>query len=121
MRRRLLHFFSKGGKFELFKCKNKKTFKIDVQVETWSYSNIYSDEEILNKTFKVFDKSGDNELSHEEVKELCKTFGQTHTDEAIQEAIKEADADGDGKVNLEEFKAQILSRSVWSLKKCWKS
>ena len=49
---------------------------------------------------------------------MCKSFGQTHTDEAIQEAIKEADADGDGTVNLEEFKAQILSRSVWSLKEC---
>ena len=97
---------------------NKKTFKIDIEVETLIY---YSDEEVLNKTFKVYDKSGDNELSHEEVKGLCKSFGQTHSDEAIQEAIKQADADGDGTVNLEEFKAQILSRSVWSLKKCWKS
>ena len=42
------------------------------------------------------------------------TFGQAHTDEEIQEAIKGADTDGDGTVNLEEFKAQILSSSVWS-------
>ena len=27
-----------------------------------------------------------------------------------------ADADGDGKVNIDEFKAQILSHSVWSFK-----
>jgi Ca2+-binding EF-hand superfamily protein len=67
--------------------------------------------------FKKVDKDGNDELSNDEVSQLCMMFGETHTDKAIQEAIKGADADGDGTVNVEEFKAQILSRSVWSLKK----
>ena len=76
-----------------------------------------SDEETLDKIFKEVDKDGNNELSNDEVSQLCMMFGETHNDEAIQEAIKGADTDGDGTVNVDEFKAHILSRSVWSLKK----
>ena len=32
---------------------------------------------------------------------------------------EDADTDGDGKVNIDEFKAQILSHSVWSFKETW--
>ena len=71
----------------------------------------------MDKIFKEVDKDGNNELSNDEVGQLCTRFGETHTDKAIEESIKEADTDGDGAVNVEEFKAQILSRSVWSLKK----
>ena len=76
-----------------------------------------SDEETLDKVFKEVDKDGNNELSNDEVSQLCMMFGETHTDEAIEESIKGADTDGDGTVNVDEFKAHILSRSVWSLKK----
>ena len=76
-----------------------------------------SDEETLDKIFKEVDKDGNNELSNDEVGQLCTMFGEKHTDKAIEESIKEADTDGDGLVNVDEFKAQILSRSVWSLKK----
>ena len=71
----------------------------------------------MDKIFKEVDKDGNNELSNDEVGQLCTMFGEKHTDKAIEESIKEADTDGDGLVNVDEFKAQILSRSVWSLKK----
>ena len=34
---------------------------------------------------------------------LCRELGENMTDEELQEMIDEADRDGDGEVNLEEF------------------
>ena len=75
-----------------------------------------SDEETLDKLFKEVDKDGNDELSNDEVGQLCMMFGQTVSEEEINLAIKTADADGDGKVNVDEFKAEILSTLVCSLR-----
>ena len=75
-----------------------------------------SDEETLDKIFKEVDKEGSNELSNDEVSQLCVMFGQTCSEAEINQAIKKADNDGDGKVSLGEFKAEILSSLVCSLR-----
>ena len=68
----------------------------------------------MDKIFKEVDKDGNNELSNDEVGQLCMMFGQKVSEEEINQAIKKADTDGDGTVNVEEFKAEILSSLVCS-------
>ena len=74
----------------------------------------------MDKLFKEVDKDGNDELSNDEIGQLCMMFGQTVSEEEINQAIKKADTDGDGTVNVDEFKAEILSSLVCSLKKYYK-
>ena len=71
----------------------------------------------MDKLFKEVDKDGNDELSNDEIGQLCMMFGQTVSAEEINQAIQKADTDGDGTVNVDEFKAEILSSLVCSLKK----
>ena len=52
---------------------------------------------------QVFDTSGDGKISSSELKQVMANLGETLTDEEIDEMIREADADGDGEVDYEEF------------------
>ena len=70
----------------------------------------------MDKLFKEVDKDGNDELSNDEIGQLCMMFGQTVSEEEINQAIQKADTDGDGTVNVDEFKAEILSSLVCSLK-----
>ena len=70
----------------------------------------------MDKLFKEVDNDGNNELSNDEVGQLCMMFGQTVSQEEINQAIKNADTDGDGMLNVDEFKAEILSSLVCSLR-----
>ena len=51
----------------------------------------------------MFDKNGDNYISRSELKSAMKKLGEKMTDKDIDDMIKEADLDKDGKVNYEEF------------------
>ncbi|XP_022138814.1 calmodulin-like protein 8 [Momordica charantia] len=62
-------------------------------------------EEKLKEAFKVFDKNQDgyisaNELSHVHV---MLNLGEKLTEEEVVQMIREADLDGDGRVNYDEF------------------
>ena len=57
--------------------------------------------------FKIFDKNGDGFISCDEMQNLVVTFGEDLSDAEVNELIKEADTDKDGRVNLEEFKAAM--------------
>ena len=70
----------------------------------------------MDKIFKEVDKDGSNDFSNDEVGQLCMMFGQTCSEEEINQAIEVADIDGDGRINLDEFKAEILSNLVCSLR-----
>lgn len=70
------------------------------------------DEEIeLRESFKVFDKNGDGFISASELRQVMTTLGEKLTDEEVNEMIKEADVDGDGKVNYEGQATDVLIRS----------
>ena len=58
--------------------------------------------EIIN-TFRIFDKENNGLISNEELFHIIRTFGETLTDKEIEEIINEADVDGDGYINYEEF------------------
>ena len=61
-----------------------------------------SKEEIL-KAFWVFDKDINGRISAAELCHVMTNLGEKLTDEEVGEMIREADIDGDGQVNYEEF------------------
>merc|ERR1719261_1182478 len=78
-------------------------------------------DEIL-KAFRLFDDDETGKISFKNLKRVAKELGERMTDEELQEMIDEADRDGDGEVNEEEFlrimKKTNLFRSFALLKHC---
>ncbi|CEL92930.1 unnamed protein product [Vitrella brassicaformis CCMP3155] len=61
-----------------------------------------SREEIM-KVFKLFDDDDTGKISFRNLKRVAAELGETLTDEELQEMIDEADRDGDGLINPDEF------------------
>ena len=57
----------------------------------------------LIEMFEVFDRNGDGLLSKDEIKNLFDSINEEISDEILEEFIKEADLDNDGKINFQEF------------------
>ncbi|RLN52106.1 hypothetical protein BBJ29_001640 [Phytophthora kernoviae] len=70
-----------------------------------------SEEEIL-EAFKVFDKDGNGFISAAELRHIMTNLGEKLTDEEVDEMIREADIDGDGQINYEEFVKMMMSNFV---------
>ena len=60
--------------------------------------------------FSVFDKDGNGYISSAELRHVMTNLGEKLTDEEVDEMIREADIDGDGQVNYEEFVAMMTSK-----------
>ena len=58
----------------------------------------------------VFDKDGNGYISAAELRHVMTNLGEKLTDEEVDEMIREADIDGDGQVNYEEFVAMMTSK-----------
>ena len=59
-------------------------------------------EEIM-KAFRLFDDDDTGTINFAKLKRVAKELGESMTDEELQEMIDEADRDGDGVINLDDF------------------
>jgi len=60
-------------------------------------------EKELREAFQVFDKDNDGYISALELSYVMTNLGEKLTDDEVIDMIREADLDGDGKVNFTEF------------------
>ncbi|KAF2309150.1 hypothetical protein GH714_000857 [Hevea brasiliensis] len=67
-------------------------------------------EEELKEAFKVFDKDQNGFISAAELRHVMTNLGEKLSDEEVDEMIREADIDGDGQVNYEEFVRMVLAK-----------
>ncbi|XLU30997.1 hypothetical protein S245_067063, partial [Arachis hypogaea] len=66
-------------------------------------------EEELKEAFKVFDKDQNGFISASELRHVMINLGEKLTDEEVEQMIKEADLDGDGQVNYDEFVKMMMA------------
>ncbi|ROL41094.1 Centrin-1 [Anabarilius grahami] len=71
-----------------------------------------SKEEIL-KAFRLFDDDCTGKISFKNLKRVAKELGENLTDEELQEMIDEADRDGDGEINEQEFLRIMKKTSLY--------
>ena len=57
----------------------------------------------LKKAFEVMDTNKDGVVTKDELTTLLKNLGENVSDDVIDEMIKIADENGDGKIQFEEF------------------
>ncbi|KAL7413189.1 putative calmodulin [Mrakia frigida] len=66
-------------------------------------------EEEIREAFEVFDRNKDGTISATNLKEVMVNLGEKVTLQEVEEMIKEADLDGDGSINYEEFVKMMRS------------
>nr|KAF6400665.1 hypothetical protein HJG63_002730 [Rousettus aegyptiacus] len=69
-------------------------------------------EEIL-KAFKLFDDDDTGSITLNNIKRVAKELGENLTDDELQEMLDEADRDGDGEINEEEFLRMMQKTSLY--------
>ncbi|XP_059174804.1 calmodulin-beta-like [Physella acuta] len=60
-------------------------------------------EKAIRMAFKVFDQNGDGVIDEAELRAAMKNLGEPLSDNELNEMMREADVDQDGKINYEEF------------------
>ena len=58
----------------------------------------------MKRLFKKYDKSGDGELSRDEIQALLKEAG-CYGEGVVDDIIKQCDTSGDGQISFKEFEA----------------
>uniref|UniRef100_A0ACD5VEW9 Uncharacterized protein n=1 Tax=Avena sativa TaxID=4498 RepID=A0ACD5VEW9_AVESA len=80
-------------------------------------------EEELKEAFRVFDKDQNGFISAAELRHVMTNLGEKLTDEEVDEMVREADVDGDGQINYDEFvkvmMANFLVPRRWQCKLLW--
>jgi len=67
-------------------------------------------EEELLEAFKVFDRDGNGFITSHELRHVMSNLGQSLSPEEIEEMVREADVDGDGQINFDEFVKMMMSK-----------
>ena len=75
---------------------------LQLMSQTSYNSGNLKNEEIM-AVFRIFDKDGDGFITADEIQNEMGNHGDTFTEEQVQQMMKGADANGDGKIDYEEF------------------
>ena len=67
-------------------------------------------EEEIRSAFRVFDKESNGFISATELRHVLMGVGEPLLDEEMDELIRNAEVDGDGQVNYEEFVSRMLNK-----------
>ena len=67
-------------------------------------------EEEIKEAFRVFDMDRNGLISASELRHVMTNLGERLTDKQVDDMIKEADIDGDGHINYEEFLAMMTAK-----------
>merc|ERR1712126_368876 len=70
---------------------------------------VVDEAEMIKQAFRLFDKDGNGFISPAEVRLGMANLGHRFTEEEIQQMIRDADTDGDGQINYEEFVEMMYS------------
>ncbi|KAF0986051.1 hypothetical protein HZS_6169 [Henneguya salminicola] len=65
--------------------------------------DISNSKDTVKTAFKVFDKDNDGFISSSELRQVLTTLGEKLTPEEANELIREADLDGNGRIDYNEF------------------
>ncbi|XP_017052847.1 calmodulin-A [Drosophila ficusphila] len=66
------------------------------------YENMTPEEEII-AAFKVFDKEGNGYITESEFRHIMKNLGENMSDDEVEEIIRDADSDTEGKIDYVRF------------------
>jgi len=80
----------------------------------WLMTREFKDSDVedeIREAFRVFDKEGNGFISTAELAEVMQTIGEVLSPQETEELTAQADIDGDGNVNYEEFVAMIFKGS----------
>ena len=64
----------------------------------------------LREAFKMFDKDKSGYIEAKEIATVAFALGEALTEEELREFMKEADLDGDGRLNYNEFVKAMTSK-----------
>ena len=62
----------------------------------------------IKEAFDAFDADGSGAITADEIKKVCEALGVDASKNEVDELIKQADSDGDGKIQYSEFKSAIM-------------
>merc|ERR1711974_61200 len=74
-------------------------------------SEVQGEDDDLRAAFKVFDKDGNGFISPQELRQVMINLGEKLSEEEIDSMIREADSNGDGQVDFEEFSRMMASKT----------
>ncbi|KAL3891019.1 hypothetical protein ACJMK2_003283 [Sinanodonta woodiana] len=88
---------NKNGKIEFSEFRN-------FMMKELGKSSEVSDEEYqIRQAFKVFDKDGNGVIDKNELRLAMRTLGEKVSEADVTEMMRDADTNGDGKIDYEEF------------------
>ncbi|KEF60247.1 calmodulin [Exophiala aquamarina CBS 119918] len=67
-------------------------------------------EEEIREAFKVFDRDNNGFISAAELRHVMTSIGEKLTDDEVDEMIREADQDGDGRIDYNEFVQLMMQK-----------
>ncbi|XP_060552106.1 calmodulin-beta-like [Ruditapes philippinarum] len=67
-------------------------------------------EQEMREAFAVFDKDGSGTISADELRQVMLNMGEKMTPEEVNDMIREADSDGNGEIDYNEFCAMMSTK-----------